>query len=122
MNEKKNATTLPFQLIDEILYFKNDKRNLGFCVPSNIKTKMFRLTHDEKGYLGYTRFHERLTDGLYFRKMASKFHEFIRHCPECQIHQITKHRLYGYLPLIFSPVRPFHTFTIDFILALPVSI
>ena len=119
---EKNTVTLPFQLIDGILYFKNDDRNFRLCVPSNKETKVFRLTHDEMGYPEYTKIHERLTNGLYFRKMAAKFHKFIRHCPKCQIHQIPKHRFYGSLQPKFSPVRQFHIFTIDFILALPISV
>lgn len=51
--------------------------------------------------------------------MSKKLHDFIRHCPECQINQIPKYRPYGSFQPIFSPARFFHTLTIDYILTLP---
>ena len=118
----KNAIILAYRLVDDILYFDDIKRTLRLCIPSNIKTEVFRLAHDEMGYPGYTRIHERLNDALYFRKMVTEFHEFIRHCPKYQIDQTPKYRFYGSLQPIFPPVRLFYTFTIDFILVLPILI
>ena len=51
--------------------------------------------------------------------MAKKLHEFIRHCPDCQMNQTPRHRPFGALQPIFSPARPFYILTVDFILALP---
>ena len=78
----KNVITLPYRLIDDMLYFDDEKRSLRLCIPSNIKTEVFRLAHDEMGYPGYTKPHERLIDGLYFRTMVIKLHEFISYCPK----------------------------------------
>ena len=44
---------------------------------------------------------------------------YIRHCPHCQMNQTPRHRPYGSLQPIYIPSRPFHTLTIDFIVALP---
>ena len=73
------------------------------------------------GHPGYARTHKKLTEGLYIFGMATKLHEFIRHCPHCQLNQTPRHRPCGSLQPIYSPSRPFHTLTIDFILALPKS-
>ena len=53
--------------------------------------------------------------------MAKQLREYIRHCPDCQLRQTPRHQTHGSLqPLLFPP-RPFHTISIDFILALPIS-
>ena len=84
-----------------------------------LEQEVFKLAHDEMGHLGYARTHEKLTTGLFIYNMAIKLHEYIRHCPHCQMNQTPRHRPYGSLQPIYTPARPFHTITIDFILALP---
>ena len=37
----KNAAILPYQLIDEILYFNKDERGLRLYIPSNMDTIFF---------------------------------------------------------------------------------
>ena len=73
------------------------------------------------GHPGYARTHEKLTEGLYIFGMATKPHEFIRHCPHSRLNRTPHHRPYGSLQPIYSPARSFHTLTIDFILALSKS-
>lgn len=92
---------------------------MRLCIPSSMEGEVFKLAHDEMGHPGYTRTHERLTSNLYIFGMASKLHEFIRHCPHCQLNQTPRHKPYGSLQPILTPSKPFHTITIDFILALP---
>ena len=116
---EENAAKIPYRLIDDLLYFEDDERGLRLCIPTVMEGEVFKLAHDEMGHPGYARTHERLTQGLYMYNMATKLHEFIRHCPHCQLNQTPRHRPYGSLQPIFSPARPFHTLTIDFILALP---
>ncbi|KAM0801633.1 hypothetical protein BDR22DRAFT_848109 [Usnea florida] len=53
--------------------------------------------------------------------MPKKLPKFIRHRGQCQHNQVPRHRPYGSLPPILSPSRPFHTLTVDSILALPKS-
>ena len=86
-----------------------------------METKIFQLTYDEMGYPSYAKTHERLTYGLYIRSMSKKLHEFIKHCPQCQVNQTPRHRPYGLFQPNFSPARPFHALIIDFILTLPES-
>ena len=102
-----------------MLYFDDDERGLRLVIPTAMEGEVFQLAHDEMGHPGYARTNERLTEGLYMYNMSTKLHEFIRHCPQCQVNQVPRHRPYGALQPVFSPARPFHTLIIDFILALP---
>ena len=116
-----NAAALPYRVINDLLYFDDDERGLRLCIPSSMEADVFKLAHDEMGHPGYARTHERLTEGVYIYNMATKLHEFIRHCPNCQLNQTPRHKPYGSLQPIILPSRPFHTLTIDFVLALPES-
>lgn len=115
----ENAAKLPYVLKDGLLYCKGELGALRLCIPSDLEKEVFKLAHDEMGHPGYARTHEKLTTGLFIYNMATKLHEYIRHCPHCQMNQTPRHRPYGSLQPIYSPSRPFHTITIDFILALP---
>ena len=117
-----NIAKLPYRIINELLYFNDDERGLRLCIPTSIEQEVFQLAYNKIGYPGYTRIYKRLTEGLYIFNIATKLHEFIRHYPYCQMNQTPRHRLYSSLQLIYSPSRPFHTLTIDFILALPISV
>ena len=117
-----NAAALPYKMVDGLLYFDDDEKGLRLCIPSSMEKEVFQLAHDELGHPGYARTHERLTEGLHLHNMSTKLHDFIRHCPQCQHNQTPRHKPYGSLQPIFCPARPFHTLTIDFILALPKSL
>lgn len=119
---EENAAKMPYKIVDDLLYFDDEEKGLRLCVPSTMEAEVFKLAHDEMGHPDYARTHERLTEGLYIFNMATKLHEFIRHCPHCQLNQTPRHRPYGSLQPILTPARPFHTLTIDFILALPKSL
>lgn len=58
---------------------------------------------------------------FYIRKLARQLRTYVAHCPQCQLHRTGRHSPYGSLRPIQSPAIPFHTVTIDFILALPVT-
>ena len=120
--DNDNATKLPYKLVDDLLYFDDEERGLRLCILSHeIEKEVFQLAYDEMGHPGYARTHERLTESVYIYNMATKLHEFIRHCHHCQHNQTPRYRPYGALQPILTPARPFHTITIDFILGLPKS-
>ena len=81
--------------------------------------QVFQLAYDELGHPGYHRAHEQLTQGLYIRWLSTQLHEYLRHCPVCQLHQTPHHRPYGNMQPILSPPTPFYTISIDFIFLLP---
>ena len=117
-----DAARLPFQLRRRLIYF--DDRELGprLVIPKNFEQEIFEIAHDQLGHLGYARTHERLTQTFYIFNLSKKLKEYIAHCPECQARRTPRHRPFGSLQPILSPARPFHTLTIDFIVALPRSV
>lgn len=118
----ENAAKLAYEVVGQVLYFRDDEQGLRLCIPTSaIEAEVFKLAHDEMGHPGYARTHEKLTEGVYIHNMSKKLHEFIRHCPNCQLNQTPRHQPYGSLQPILTPARPFHTITIDFILALPLT-
>lgn len=80
-----NAAKLPYRMVNDLLYFNDEERGLRLYIPTALEKEVFQLAHDEMGHPGYARTHERLTEGLYIYNMSTKLHEFIRHCPHCQL-------------------------------------
>lgn len=92
------------------------------CVPSNLVKEIFMIAHgNNNGHPGFQRCYEIVSTSWYIHGLTRLLRNFIRHCPECLILQTRRHSPYGSLQPISSPPVPFHTLTVDFILALPVS-
>ena len=109
----ENAVELAYKIVDDLLYFDDDEKGLRLYIPSAMEGEVFKLTHDEMDHPGYARTHERLTSNLYIFGLAIKLHEFIRHCPQCQVNQTPRHRPYGSLQPILTPARPVHILAVD---------
>lgn len=90
------------------------------CIPSTVTKDVLALAHGA-GHPGFARCFEIVSRAWYIRGLSKLLRAFIRHCPECLILQTRHHLPYGSLQPIDSPPVPFHTITLDFILALPVS-
>ena len=58
---KENIAILSYRLIEDLLYFNNNERDLRLCISIAIKAEVFKLTHNKIGYLGYTYTYKRLT-------------------------------------------------------------
>ena len=82
--------------------------------------EIFDVAHDAS-HGGFARTYERIASSYYVRNLSGHLKEYLKNCPQCLINQTRRHRPYGKLQPILSPPIPFHTFTIDFILALPKS-
>jgi len=115
-----NAAKLPYKLKDGLVYYKDIEKGPRLCISHSLHDKVFKLAHDEMRHSEYARTHERLTDALYIYDLFKNLHEYLQHCPQCQLNQTPRHKPYGVLQSILSLPRPFHTLTIDFILALSV--
>ena len=117
-----DATSLPFEIHkeDSLIYYHDHERGPRLCIPDydNLVKEVFQLAHDELGHAGYHCMHERFIQGLYLHRLPTKLHDYIRHCPTCQLNQTARHRPYGSLQPIITPPYPFYTMTIDFILAM----
>lgn len=121
---KENAGALPFNEDEESLIpYVDLDYGLRLCVPNydGLIEDVSRLTYDEMRHPGYHRTHKRLTQGLYIQHLPARLHEYLRHWPVCQLNQTLRHKPYGALQPIISPSKPFHTISIDFIVALPES-
>ncbi|KAI3272225.1 hypothetical protein DTO003C3_10361 [Penicillium roqueforti] len=82
--------------------------------------EIFNLVHDEQMHQGFDRAWHKLR-GITFYKGAKLLKQYIEHCPICLEHRIRRHRPYGSLqPIIALPI-PFHTITLDLIVAMPIS-
>lgn len=92
------------------------------CLPTPVLKDIFAITYDENGHLGFAKVYERIINSFYICNLTEKLKDYLKHCLQCQINQTRRHKPYGSLQPILSPPIPFHTLTIDFILALPQSI
>ena len=58
---KENIISLTYKLINNLLYFDNNKNKLRLYISFSIKVEIFKLTYDKIRYLEYTRIYKRLT-------------------------------------------------------------
>ena len=89
------------------------------CIPPKAEKTIFEAIHDSNNHLGFTRSYERIVHAYYIRNLSKRLQDYIKHCPKCQVLQTRRHRTYGSLQPILTPPIPFHTLTIDFMLAFP---
>ncbi|RKF71100.1 Transposon Tf2-9 polyprotein, partial [Golovinomyces cichoracearum] len=118
----QNASKLPFEINDNLIYHVNyDTKNRRLCVPEdlNIFKIIFRLAHDDLGHPGYKKTHYRVAQAVYINNLSKRIMEYIRFCPDCARNRTMRHKPYGYLQPIQSPLQVHDTISIDFILALP---
>ncbi len=115
-----NAAKLPYELKNGFVYYKDIEKGPCLCISHSLHGKMFKLTHDKMKHSEYTQTHERLTDTLYIYDLFKNLHKYLQHCLQCQLNQTPHHKPYEVLQSILLLLRPFHTLTIDFILALSV--
>ena len=74
---KKNVAKLSYYIINNLLYFNNDKRDLYLYISSSIKEEIFKLIYNKISYLNYARTYKRLINNLYIFKITSKLYKFI---------------------------------------------
>ena len=117
----ENVADLPYKVVRRLIYFKDIELGLQLCIPESLIPQVFRLVHDELGHQGYDCTYRKLSEGLYIFNMAKHLCSYLRHCPQCQLHCTPRHPIHGSLQPILTPPRPFHTISIDFILALPIT-
>ena len=86
-----------------------------------LKHKMFSLTHSSH-HADFHWIYQRIIEIMYVRKLAFRLQKFINHCLKCQIYQIRWYQSYDEMISISFTNIFFHTITLDFILALLISI
>ena len=109
-----------FALRDGLLYhLSGDAGKDRLCIPATMEQEVFKQAHDLSNHGGFHRTYDRIVNSCFIRHLAGKLRAYVRHCPTCQINQTKRHAPYGSLVPITSPAIPFHTITMDFVLALP---
>ena len=101
---------------DLIYHHENDKKKL--CLFFNLKTKIFRITHDEINHVDFHRCYQRIVETFYFHKLIKRLRVYIRKCHVCQLNQIKRHAFYDELIFIKITSTFFHTLILNFILIL----
>jgi len=68
---------LVYEIINRILYFKDNEFGLRLYILSIMEVEVFKLTYNEIGHPGYTYIYKRLTEGLYIYNISKKLYKFI---------------------------------------------
>ena len=115
------VTNLPFVRKEGLIFHVDKFSGLErLCIPQPLIKQIFDIAHGE-GHPGFERCYEIVTRSWYIHGLTKQLRTYIRHCPQCLVLQTRRHRPYGSLQPIQSPPIPFHTLTLDFIMALPLS-
>lgn len=91
------------------------------CIPGLVVKDILDVAHTSEGHMGFARCYERVSGSWYIRGLTRYLRDYLKHCPECLVYQTRRHAPYGSMQPIYNPPIPFHTLTIDFILALPLT-
>src|SRR5438045_589338 len=120
--DPQDRASLPFSHDDKGLIWHHDE-TAWLCIPdsNNLIGDILKITHTEAGHPGAARTFECAASSWYIRRLSRQIHKYLHHCPQCRVYQTRCHAPYGSLQPIQSPPVPFHTITIDYILALPDS-
>ena len=125
-NAGEDAAKLPFIRGDDGLFQRIEDSIADhvytpqrLCVPDNCVQEFLDITHSG-GHVGRDKCHEIITRQWFILGLDRKLREYIRHYPKCQLYQTRRHQPHRVLQPILTPPTPFHTLSIDFILALPV--
>jgi hypothetical protein len=79
------------------------------------------MEHDDVAHPGFSRTFRRVNDSYFIKKLGKHIREYIKYCKSCDVNNTRRHAPYGSLQPINSPPAPFHTISIDFIMAIPTS-
>ena len=118
------AVAAPAESSDGRLIYHIDKATgvRRLCIPAAVVKDVLAVAHTAEGHMGFARCYERVAGSWYIRGLTRYLRDYLKHCPECLVYQTRRHAPYGSMQPIYSPPVPFHTITIDFVLALPLSV
>ena len=126
-NAGEDAAKLPFIRGNDGLFQRIEDATADYIytpqrlyIPNTYVHEFLDITYSG-GHVSRDKCHEIITRQWFILGLDRKLREYIRHCPKCQLYQTQRHQPHGALQPILSPPTPFHTLSIDFILALPVS-
>lgn len=113
--------SLPYALDDGLLYSLR-KRGAAvdkwLYIPRPLVGELFKLVHDNNDHLAFEKCLPSL-EGLSIYQGRRLLKEYCLKCPTCLANKHPRHRPYDLLNPVLSPMIPFDTITMDFIVALP---
>jgi hypothetical protein len=87
-------------------------------MPPNCVKDVFDLVHGKTSYPGLAKITRIVNESFFIWNLTRYLEDWTKYCPECQVIQTKRYTLYGSIQPILELPGPFHTITIDFILAL----
>ncbi len=117
--EKKYNRYNEYRLNNEGLILKHDR----ILIPDNepIRTQIIMSCHDDKtsAHSGVTKTTELVTRTFIWKHLHRHIKEYVNTCVSCQQMKSSNQQPLGLLQPIPTPEQRFHTWTLDFITALP---
>jgi putative transposase len=104
------------QIVIEHVY---ESRKL--CISANIVRDILHLTHFDNYYSEFVKCFDIVSSSWYIHELFKHLREYLRHCSQCQIFQIRRHKSYESLQSILMSKISFHILTMNFVLALSIS-
>ena len=90
------------------------------CILPKAAAEMIAITHED-GHPGFNKCYETIVKLWYVRGLVKQLQLYIKHYLQYLVLQTRQHQLYKLLQPIYSPAIPYHTITLNFILALLTS-
>ena len=121
---EKNYIRISF-VRDQKLIFRKEIEDFFFisrrmCISSSIIKDVLSITYDYE-HQNFDRTYKKIVSSWYIRNLTKHFKAYFKHCLQCKINQIKRHKSYESLQSILSSSIFFHTLIIDFILTLSKS-
>ena len=114
----EDVARLSFERQDDLIFKIAEDGTRRLCIPESCVKTFLDVAHADN-HVGFAKAYESISRHWYVRGLTRILHNYLQHCPQCQLFQTRRHKPYGSLQPILSPSIPYHTLCIDFILALP---
>ena len=103
-----------------LLYYEDSiDFRLRLCIPRKCLKEVLHLAHDSDGHFKVAKTYARAIAGFFAPGLLRQIKRYIAFCPRCQINRTLTDKPHGELIPIKTPPIPFHTLSMDFIVALP---
>ncbi len=117
-NENQKKSISSNQNNKDLIYHVNKSiEEKRFCISSECVSNILVIVHDQD-HSEFDVCFEIIIRFWYIKELIKTFRQYIRHCSQCLIIQIKRHRSWKNLQLIYSSSISFHTITMNFVLSL----
>ena len=87
------------------------------CISIYVIKNILNITHDNN-HQDFDRTYKKIISSWYVRNFTKHFKIYIKHCSQCKVNQIKRHKSYESLQFILSSSVLFHILIINFVLTL----